>query len=190
MAKHMMIVDVTPPTSITSPNPWYNAAANIVDFFDGLDKKDDVIVVKVRTPAQVYKALLKHGVPGMRVDILGHGGKGRPTIGNKTLGLKHRAWAKVKGGIVWFRMCWAANGEKGHARAREMNAHGVTFVAHISKIGMPWHSYLVANAPGKKPWWSTKLDPKRSGYWEPRTIWATSFNLPKWWAKRSMRVSK
>lgn len=188
----MLIVDTTP-GSILGPNPWFQAAAEGVDLVDSLDGRDDVRVVRAKHPDDVYRALRLWGRAGMPVDILGHGGKGWPTMGvdargyGRGLKLTDPSWARVRGGRVWFRQCWVAQGEEGHERARELGAQGVHFVGHVSKIGATGHSYLVGCRAGSKPWWPVALDPGSSSPEAPNTIPFWHMVLPKWAFERRLK---
>ena len=190
--RSMLIVDTTP-GSLLGPNPWFQAAAEGVDLLDALDGRDDVIVVRATHPDQAYRALRLWGEIGMAVDILGHGGKGWPTMGvdarghGRGLDLTNAAWGRVRGGRVWFRQCWVAQGAEGHVRARELGAHGVHFVGHVSKIGAAGHSYLVGCRAGVEPWWSVDLDPGSSHPTAPNTIPFWEMALPKWAFDRRLK---
>ena len=133
------------------------------------------------------------GKPWDMVQLWSHGVPGHPYMGgDKYTAREDKEALRMIGnvmnpkGTVWFRSCAVFSGSVGHDFAqRAAGLLGCRVAGHTFNIG-PWQSGLHTLAPGDQPKWST-VEGNRDGTplwsapWEPNTITALQWTIPRGW---------
>ncbi|MEK9737120.1 MAG: hypothetical protein VW239_07345 [Candidatus Nanopelagicales bacterium] len=119
-------------------------------------------------------------MPGMHVQVWGHGRTAQPLIDLKKPPL-YFPWHHCRS--AWFRSCSVANGDKGRAFMADV-AKECDVAAHLGIVGT-WavQSRLVGVRKGEAPWWGDTDPREHSAPWVPRSVPVTARRLPAWtWA--------